>query len=78
MRDYNTKMVVVSTELHEEICKFCSLFKGLTLKCEEELRKEFVDVDPQVLSAILSKESQKHIKHRHHIIVRSAPKLLRE
>lgn len=71
-------MVVISTETYEKICEFCTKFKGLTIHCEQELRKQFTDVDPQVLSAILSKEWQKHIKTWHHRIVRAGPDLLKE
>lgn len=71
-------MVVISTELYEDICNFCANFKGLNIHCEQELIKAFSDIDPHVLSAILSKEWQKNIKHRHHLIVRDGPKLLKE
>lgn len=71
-------MVVISTEIYEKICEFCTKFRGLTIYCEQELHKNFSEVDPQVLSAILSKEWQKHIKHRHHKIARSGPDLLKE
>lgn len=73
-----SKMVVISTETHNNICEFCSNFKGLTFHCEQELYKTFADIDAQVLSAILSKEWQKHIKHGYHIISRKAHNLLRE
>lgn len=73
-----SKMVVISTETYEEICKFCSNFKGLTFHCEQELHEKFSHIDSQVLSAILSKEWQKNIKHRHHIILRAAQNLLKE
>ncbi|XP_055325956.1 CDAN1-interacting nuclease 1-like, partial [Sitodiplosis mosellana] len=52
--------------------------QGLTIHCEQELRKFFSHIDPQVLSAILSKEWQKHIKQWHHRIARSGADLLRE
>lgn len=71
-------MVIVSTQTYEEICKFCENFYGLTIDCEQELYKKFPGIDAQVLSAILSKEWQKIIKHRHHIISRAAPNLLKE
>lgn len=73
-------MVVINTETYEEIIKFCSKFKGLIwqIHCEAEVWKNFPDIEPQVLSAILSKESQKDIKHRYHIVLRSAPNLLKE
>lgn len=75
--DYS-KMVVVSTNIYEEICQFCSNFNGLTIHCEQELHEQFANIDAQVLSAILSKEWQKNIKHRHHIIVRVGHNLLKE
>ena len=71
-------MVVISTEEYEKICEFCAKFRGLTIHCEQKLREEFSHIDPQVLSAILSKEWQKYIKTRHHRIVRSAADLLKE
>lgn len=71
-------MVVISTETYEKICEFCMKFKGLTIYCEQELHKKFPEIDPQVLSAILSKEWQKHIKNRHHDIVRAGRNLLKE
>lgn len=71
-------MVVVSTQTYIEICKFCENFHGLTIDCEQELYKKFSNIDAQVLSAILSKEWQKIIKLRHHIINRAAPNLLKE
>lgn len=71
-------MVIVSTQTYEEICKFCENFDGLTIDCEQELYKRFSDLDAQALSAILSKEWQKIIKHRHHVISRAGPNLLKE
>lgn len=71
-------MVVVNTEVYEEICKFCAEFNGLNIYCEKELIKHFPHVDSYVLSAILSKEWQKNIKHRHHLVVRSGQNLLKE
>lgn len=71
-------MVVVSTQTYDEIRKFCENFHGLTIDCEQELYKRFPEIDAQVLCAILSKEWQKINKHRHHIINRAAPNLLKE
>lgn len=71
-------MVIVSTQMYEEICKFCENFRGLTIDCEQQLHERFSDIDAQVLSAILSKEWQKINKHRHHVISRAAPNLLKE
>lgn len=71
-------MVVISTQVYDEICKCCENFHGLAIDCERKLFKKFPDIDVQVLSAILSKEWQKIIKHRHHIISRAAPNLLKE
>lgn len=71
-------MVVINTETYEKICEFCTKFRGLTIHCEQELRKKFSEIDPQVLSAILSKEVQKHIKHWHHRIARTGHDLLKE
>lgn len=71
-------MVVISTETHENICRFCANFKGLNIHCEQELIKNFPDIESHVLSAILSKEWQKNIKHRHHLVVRAGPNLLKE
>lgn len=71
-------MVVIHTEIYEEICKFCADFRGLTIDCEQQLQQTFRCIDARVLSAILSKQWQKHIKNRHHIIVRAGPNLLKE
>ncbi|XP_031626679.1 protein C15orf41 homolog [Contarinia nasturtii] len=71
-------MVIISTENYEKIVEFCSKFKGLTIHCERQLHKKFSDIDSQVLSAILSKEWQKHIKQRHHIILKSSRIYLQE
>lgn len=71
-------MVIVSMQTYEAICKFCENFHGLTIDCEHELYKKFPHLDAQVLSAILSKEWQKIIKHRHHVISRAASNLLKE
>lgn len=71
-------MVVISSESFHEICEFCTSFRGLTIHCEQDLRKKFSEIDPQVLSAILSTFVKKHIKQRHHRIARSGPDLLKE
>lgn len=71
-------MVVINTDDYEKIVEFCSKYKGLTINCEKELHRKFSNIDSQVLSAILSKEWQKHIKHRHHIIVKSSRSLLKK
>lgn len=71
-------MVVVNAETYDKIRKCFSSFSGLTIHCEQELRKKFSDLDPQVVSAILSKEWQKHIRNRHHYIIRDAHNLLQE
>lgn len=73
-----TKMVVISTEIYEEICRFCAEFKGLTIDCEKKLWEEFPEIKAQILSAILSKECQKIIKHRHHVVKHSGENLLKE
>lgn len=71
-------MVVISTQIYEDICRFCSNYKGLSINCEEDLRKNFANINEEVLSAILSKECQKNIKHRYHFLLRSGPSLLKE
>ena len=75
---YGQKMVVISAEVHDKICKFMETYKGLTIDCERELKKVFHDVDSQTVSAILSKEWQKRVKRHHHYIVRNATAILKE
>lgn len=71
-------MVVVSTEIYEKVRRCIASFSGLTIHCEQELRKRFSNLDPQVVSAILSKEWQKHIRNHHYHIIRNANSLLQE
>lgn len=71
-------MVIISTETYEKICDFYTNFEGLTINCEQKLHETFPGIDSQVLSAILSKEAQKQIKHRHYQMTRCGAQLLRE
>lgn len=71
-------MVVLNTQTYGEMCDFIAQFTGLSIYCEEKLKKRFSDIDPQVVSAIRSREWQKHTRNLHQRISRSAYKLLRE
>lgn len=71
-------MIVLSTETYEKICDFFKNTHIMSMGCEEELEKQFSYVEAPVLGAILSKKRQKHIKNRHHLILKSAPFLLKK
>lgn len=71
-------MVVISTEVYEEIRQFCFQYTDLSIHCEQELRQKWLNIDPLVIRAIHSKEWQKHIKNHHHNILRAANSLLKE
>lgn len=45
---------------------------------EQEVIKKFPEIDSTVISAILSKLWQKHIRNQHQHIVRNADNLLKE
>lgn len=70
-------MVVLSIAKYTRICDFITKYKGLTIDCDRDLRSKFPDIEPQTLSAVLSKEWQKRIKKHHHNIVQMAPNLLK-
>lgn len=71
-------MVVISTEIYEKIQLSFRKFHGLAIHCEQELRKKYPELDPIVITAILSKEWQKHVKNNHHFMQKAANKLLKE
>lgn len=70
-------MVVLSTNLYDRICGYISKYPGLTIGCEQDLKKEFPDIDLLTLSAVLSKEWQKRIRKHHHVIVQNAQNILK-
>lgn len=71
-------MVVISTTTYNKICKFYENYNGLSHYCEQEAKKAFGDVHPYTVTAILSKEWQKHTKHQHHNILRAAKLIMKE
>lgn len=71
-------MVIVSTDSYMKIKRYFENFNGLTIHCEQNLKQIFTELDPLVVSAILSKEWQKHIKYHHHNIMRMAAIILKE
>lgn len=75
---YNRNMVVISTETYNRIRKFYENFNGLSYYCELEAKRVFSDVHPYTVTAILSKEWQKHTKHQHHNIQRAAKLIMNE
>lgn len=71
-------MVVVNTETYMKIRKYFLNFQGLGMHLEHEVIEKFPEIDAIVISAILSKLWQKHIRNQHQHIVRNADNLLKE
>lgn len=71
-------MVVISSKTYDDICSFIANFNGLSIDCEHALKQKFSDCDSLTVSAILSKEWQKHIRYHHANVVSHSKDLLKE
>lgn len=74
----SVEMVILSTELYDQICAFVYNYKGLTIDCDHDLRQAFPAIDACTLSAVLSKEWQKRIKKHHHYVLQNAHNILNQ
>lgn len=69
-------MVVVTTNQHDEICKFIRAFNGLAIDCELELKKKFSHINDKTLTSILSRQINQRIRAAHPFLTANASTLL--
>ena len=71
-------MVVISSDIYQEIISFIRKYDGLSIDCEEKLKHVFNDIPGPTLGSIVSKEGQIRLKINHSKISARAGELLNE
>ncbi|KAG4075344.1 hypothetical protein HA402_003135 [Bradysia odoriphaga] len=71
-------MVILSTEIYNEVVEFIRNHNGLPVDEEDDLRKRFPNVCLATLSSILSREWQEKVKARHSYIKDRTKKIIQE
>lgn len=55
-------MVIVNEAMYNEIIKYLSNYRGLTIECEDEVVKGFPELPRSTIKAIISKYGQNTLK----------------
>lgn len=70
-------MAIISLDLYKEIQEFLENYPKLWVYCDKELIEKYISqVDPEILSAICSKEWQKQIKRVHHRVIKNSKHIM--
>lgn len=71
-------MVVLATEVYNEICAFIRNFDGPAIDCEVALKAAFPHINTDTVESILAKEWQQQIKLGYPRISANARRFLQE
>lgn len=63
-------------EKYNEITEYIKNYRGLSIDCQEDMKKQFPDVSPRTLGSILSKSGQNKLRQFHYKLSQKAPMLL--
>lgn len=71
-------MVVVTVAEYQLIVNYIRSFDGLWIECGKQILNAFSEVDPVILSSIVSREGQNRLRQTHSSVQRDIKKIMHE